>query len=202
MKRTALFIASILALAATQAIAAVRCGDKAPAFTLPSAMGGNVSLSDASGHYVVLEWFNHNCPFVHKFYEGGTMQKWQADAVAKGVVWYVIDSTNPAHEDHLTVEKAKEVYGSMHLASTALLLDETGATGRAYGATNTPQIFIIDPQGVLIYQGAVDDKRTSDSRDIAGAHNHLLHALDEALAGKPVSESATRPYGCSVKYAK
>lgn len=202
MKRTALLIASIIAFTATQAIAAVRCGDKAPDFSLTAAQGGTVSLEDARGHYVVLEWFNHNCPFVKKFYEGGTMQKWQADATSRGVIWYVIDSANPKHEDHMNQAEAKEVYKAMNIAATALLLDETGVTGHAYGATNTPQFFIIDPQGILIYQGAVDDKRSTDSRDIAYAHNFLWQALDEALAGKSVSKPVTMPYGCSVKYAK
>lgn len=202
MKKLLLTFASLFILSASYAIASVRCGEIAPQFSLTSSEGKVTTLESAKGHYVVIEWFNHNCPFVHKFYDSGTMQKWQAEMTAKGVVWFVIDSTNAEHEDHLTPAAAKKAYLDMHMSATALLLDESGAVGRTYGATNTPQFFVIDPNGILIYQGAIDDKRTSDSSDIPEAHNYLLQALNESMGGNTVSDPVTRPYGCSVKYAK
>jgi peroxiredoxin len=201
MKRIPLVVAALLFLSASSAFASVRCGESAPQFALPSAEGKVMTLESARGHYVVLEWFNHNCPFVHKFYDSGTMQKWQAEMTAKGVVWLVIDSANPAHEDYIKPDDAKKVYQKMHMAATALLLDEKGLVGHSYGATNTPQFFVINPKGILIYQGAIDDKRSSDPSDIPEAHNYLMQALDEAMNGNDVSEPVTRPYGCSVKYA-
>lgn len=201
MKASFFFATVLLFASALQINASVSCGEAAPDFTLPEAGSGEVSLSQYSGHYVVLEWFNHNCPFVHKFYNVGTMQKWQEEMTGRGVIWLTIDSTNPTHRDHMDAQEAAKVYDDMHLHSTALLLDETGTVGHLYGATNTPQFFVIDPKGVLIYQGAIDDKRSTNSEDIERAHNYLIQALDEALDGNPVSKPVTRPYGCSVKYA-
>jgi peroxiredoxin len=181
--------------------AGVSSGKAAPDFSLGSAAGEQVSLKDQLGHVVVLEWFNHDCPFVHKFYDDGYMQKWQADATARGVVWLTIDSTNPAHADYMNPAQARKVFEQMHMASTALLLDPDGTVGRLYGATNTPQVFVIGADGMLLYQGAVDDKRSSDAAEVNGAHNHLLDAVEAALKGEIPGPSGTRPYGCSVKYA-
>jgi peroxiredoxin len=191
----------ILALA-PQTQGALLSGQPAPDFTLPSADGASVKLSSAKGHFVVLEWFNHNCPFVHKFYDSGAMQKWQEEMTAKGVLWYAIDSTNPKHEDYLTPEAARKSYKDMHLAATALLLDEKGVVGKLYGATNTPQVFLISPEGVLLYQGAIDDRRSSAAYDADNSHNYLLEAIHEAMSGGTVAEPATKPYGCSVKYGE
>jgi peroxiredoxin len=199
MKRIA-FLAFITMIAITSLNASLNCGEQAPAFTLPAADGSKVSLESFRGKFVVLEWFNHNCPFVNKFYSCGAMQKWQAEETARGVIWLVIDSTNPSHQDYIPPETAGTVFAEMKFAATALLLDDSGTTGRLYGATNTPQIFIINPAGILIYQGAVDDKRTTSTDDVADAHNYLLAALDNALSGKAVKEATTHPYGCSVKY--
>jgi peroxiredoxin len=196
-------IATLLfAFTAAQLSAGVTCGEKAPDFSLPSVNGKDVSLASYHGHYVVLEWFNHNCPFVQKFYSTGSMQKWQAQYTAKGVVWLTIDSTNPLHTDYVTAEQERAVYTQMKLASSELLRDTDGKVGHLYGATNTPHIFIVDPNGVLIYQGAVDDNRSTDGDDVDTAHNYLKAALDEVLAGKQVSISSSKPYGCSVKFAK
>lgn len=180
--------------------ARVECGQSAPAFSLPSAKGGRVSLADYRGKVVVIEWFNHNCPFVRKFYDIGAMQKWQAQMTARGVVWLVVDSTNPTHPDYLTPEAAEATYGELHMAANALLLDPEGGVGSLYGATNTPQFFIVDAEGILVYQGAIDDRRTSDPDDVSVARNYVMEALERVLSGQPVSEDKTRPYGCSVKY--
>ena len=202
IQKFASLLAILFAFTAPQLSAGVTCGEKAPDFTLPSINGKDVSLAGFHGHYVVLEWFNHNCPFVQKFYSVGAMQKWQAQYTAKGVIWLTIDSTNPAHSDYVTAEAERDVFKQMKLASSDLLRDSNGKVGHLYGATNTPQIFIIDPNGVLIYQGAVDDNRSTDADDVETARNFLTAALDEALDGKPVSVTSSKPYGCSVKYAK
>lgn len=192
------------AILTSTASAVLTVGEKAPDFSLKSFSGENISLSSLQGQIVVLEWFNHNCPFVHKFYKVGKMQQWQADAAAKGVIWLTIDSTNPAHQDYLSPEQAALVYEQMHIASRALLLDAEGNVGRLYGAVTTPHIYVIGKDGTLLYQGGLDDKRSSDSADIAKARNYLLEAVEAAVNGKPIDSSwqSTRPYGCSIKYAQ
>jgi peroxiredoxin len=202
MRKSVFIFATLLILVAQILRADVKCGDKAPYFSLFSADGRRVNLESFKGCYVVLEWFNYNCPFVNKFYENGEMQKWQADAVAKGIVWLVIDSTNPSSPDFMPPKQANTMFARMKMAATALLLDDDGSIGLLYGVTKTPQIFLINSKGIVIYRGAVDDKPTSKAEDIAGAHNYLLAAIDESLAGKAVSKPVTRPYGCSVKYKK
>jgi peroxiredoxin len=196
----AILSATFLALAATTLPAAPASGEKAPAFTLPTT-GEDVSLSDFSGKWVVLEWFNPNCPFVRKFYGHGTMQKWQEAWKEKGVTWILISSSHAGHPDHVSVKEIPAVLAKLKIDAAELLIDETGDIGRAYGATNTPQVFLVNPQGIIVYQGAVDDRRTSNPDDVPVARNYLLQALKEATSGEPVSVTATRPYGCSVKYA-
>lgn len=122
-------IGAFLFLTTTSLIAAQRCGTPAPGFTLPSANGESVSLNDFRGKIVVLEWFNHNCPFVNKFYSVGAMQDWQREMTQRGVIWLVIDSTNPGHRDHIKPGEAASVYNDMHMAATALLLDQSGQVG-------------------------------------------------------------------------
>lgn len=181
---------------------ALSTGDQAPDFTLTSSKGDTVNLSQYAGKVIVLEWFNHNCPFVHKFYDSGKMQQWQAEAISRGAVWLTIDSTSPSHKDYLGQEQAENIFEQMHLASTALLLDPQGTVGHLYGAVTTPHIFIIGQDGHLLYQGSVDDIRSSNPNDIARGENYLLTALDAALTGTRPENSSTRPYGCSVKYAQ
>jgi peroxiredoxin len=201
MKHTlSLFWAFFLLFAASSASALPASGEKAPAFTLPTT-GGNASLSDYAGKWVVLEWFNPNCPFVKKFYGPGHMQKWQKEWTEKGVSWLLVSSSHAGHPDHVAVADIPAVLERLKIDSAKLLIDETGAVGRAYGATNTPQVFLISPEGVIVYQGAVDDRRTSDPADVPLAKNFLLQALRQATSGEKVELSATRPYGCSVKYA-
>ena len=175
-------------------------GKRAPAFTLTDAEGQKRSLSEFQGKFVVLEWFNYDCPFTRKHYASGNMQQLQRMYTAKGVVWLSINSSAPGKQGTLTPETAKQRSTEQKIASTAVLLDSSGKVGRIYGAKTTPQLFIIDPEGTVIYTGAIDDKPSVDPADISTAKNYVQRALDEALAGKPVSVAETRSYGCSVKY--
>jgi peroxiredoxin len=185
-----------------QAQAAVKTGQQAPDFTLSDGAGKTYSLSSNLGKYVVLEWFNEGCPFVQKHYESGNMQKLQAAYKDKGVVWYSILSSAEGKEGHAVGADAVKQYEKNKLQSAALLLDPEGKVGRSYGAKVTPHLFVIDPKGKIIYQGGIDDKASTDAEDIAKSRNHVQMALDEALAGKPVSVADTKPYGCGVKYKK
>ena len=177
-------------------------GKPAPAFTLPSCESKSVSLSDYKGKVVVLEWTNYSCPFVVKHYGSGNMQKLQADAAAKGVVWLAICSSAPKQQGHATPADALKACTEKNSAATAYLIDESGATGRAYGAKRTPEMYVINADGILVYQGAIDDKKSVDPADIATAKNLVAAAIEETLAGKPVSTPETEAYGCSIKYAK
>jgi hypothetical protein len=148
----------------------------------------------------VLEWFNPECPFVKKHYGSGNMQKLQGEYAGKGVVWLIIDSSAPGAEGNLSPEQAEKKVSEWKTRQTALLLDPEGKAGRAYGAKNTPHMFVINPEGKVIYEGAIDSKATPNPADIPNSTNYVKVALDESLAGKPVSTSSTKPYGCSIKY--
>ena len=191
----------LLLAAVTIAQADVQIGQPAPDFSLTDCSGKKVSLSDYKGKVVVLEWVNHNCPFVAKHYGSGNMQKLQADATAKGVTWLSICSSAPGKPGHADAAGALKKCTETQSAATAYLLDETGEVGKTYGAKVTPDMYVIDAKGVLVYHGAIDDKKSTNPGDIAGAKNYVAAALDEVLAGKPVSTAKTDPYGCSVKYA-
>ena len=195
--------AIILLLAVTTWVhAEAEIGKPAPAFTLPSCESKSVSLADFKGKVVVLEWTNYGCPFVVKHYGSGNMQKLQADATAKGVVWLSICSSAPKQQGHATPADALKACTEKNSAATAYLIDESGATGRAYGAKRTPEMYVINADGILVYHGAIDDKKSVDPADIATAKNFVAAAIDETLAGKPVSTPETEAYGCSIKYAK
>jgi hypothetical protein len=157
-------------------------------------------VSKYKGKYVVLEWFNPECPFVKKHYGSGNMQKLQEEYTSKGVVWLAVDSSAPGKEGSLTADQANAKMAEWKTHSTALLLDADGKAGKAYGAKNTPHMFIIDPDGKVIYEGAIDSKASPNPADIPSSTNYVKAALDEALAGKKISNPNTRPYGCSVKY--
>jgi peroxiredoxin len=189
-----------LATTALYASESPAVGSAAPNFTLTDANGKMRSLSESKGKYVVLEWFNPECPFVKKHYGSGNMQKLQAEFTGKGVVWFSIDSSAPGYEGNLTPEQAQNVVKKWNTKQTALLLDPDGKAGRSYGARNTPHMFVINPDGKIIYEGAIDSKATPNPDDIASSTNYVKVALDESMSGKPVSNSNTRPYGCSVKY--
>jgi peroxiredoxin len=177
-------------------------GQPTPNFTLKGADDKSHSLADYKGKFIVLEWTNPSCPFVHKFYDSGTMQNLQKEETAKGVVWLRVNSGAPGHEGSQTPAEAASYETSEHTASTQTLLDPTGKVGHMFGATNTPQMFVINKKGVLVYAGGIDNKPSADAADIATAKNYVTAALNEAMAGKPVETASARPYGCSVKYAE
>ncbi|MBI2104076.1 MAG: thioredoxin family protein [Candidatus Omnitrophica bacterium] len=175
-------------------------GEPAPDFALADSTGAARSLGEFKGWFVVLEWFNPECPFVRKHYDSGNMQRLQAAATGREVVWLTLDSSAPGKQGYLTAEEANAVIRELGARQTALLLDPDGTVGRRYGAKATPHLFLISPEGRLLYAGAIDDRPSVDPDDIPEATNYLQQALDEALAGKPVSVPQTKPYGCSVKY--
>ncbi len=182
--------------AAAQAVV----GQAAPAFTLPDANGTTQSLAAFKGKWVVLEWVNPECPFVGKHYGSGNMQKLQKTYTAKGVVWLSIDSSAPGRQGYMDAARAAVFVTQRSASPTAFLLDPQGTVGRAYGAKTTPHMFIVSPEGKLLYNGAIDDRPSTDPADIARARNHVRAALDEAMAGKPLSTASSQPYGCPVKY--
>ena len=192
-----------LLLAATGAFASAPPVDSsAPNFSLTGADGKTHSLDEYKGKYVVLEWTNPGCPFVRKHYDTGNMPKLQAEYTKKGVVWLAIDSSAKGGEGYLSPDAAKKATeGGDYKAASALLLDADGKVGHLYGATNTPDMFIINPQGKIVYEGAIDSIASADKGDVSKATNYVQVGLDEALAGKPVSKAMSKPYGCSVKYS-
>lgn len=180
---------------------AVKVGDPAPDFTGTDSHGQTHKLSDYRGKFVVLEWHNNGCPFTKKHYESGNMPRLQKEWTDKGVVWFTVISSSPGSQGYVTADQENEYMQKMHAAPTAALLDPKGEIGHLYGAKTTPHMFVINPQGQVIYNGAIDDKPTPDPSDINGAKNYVSEALQEAQAGQPVAVATTRPYGCSVKYA-
>jgi peroxiredoxin len=180
---------------------AVTAGQSAPAFEVKDAAGKTVKLSDYKGRYVVLEWTNPGCPFVVKHYGAKNMQALQKDAAGRNVVWLSVSSTAPGQTDYLAPAALAERYKAWGAAPTALLMDDSGAIGKAYGAKTTPHMFVIDPGGNVVYAGGIDDKRSANPADIPAAKNFVKAALDESLAGKPVTATSAPPYGCSVKYS-
>lgn len=181
-------------------LAQLQVGKAAPNFSASDVNGRPVSLSDYSGKTVVLEWNNPECPTVKKHYDSGNMQKTQAAAAADGAVWLTINSSAAGQQGHMTPAEAKAFAAGQQSRRTAYILDPKGAVGRSYGATATPHMYVVNPNGTLAYMGGIDDKPSTDAADIAGARNHVLAALGELKAGKPVSVPTTQPYGCSVKY--
>ena len=175
-------------------------GSAAPDFSLPDASGKTHTLADSKGKYVVLEWTNPQCPFVVKHYGSGNMQKVQKLAKEKGVVWMTIDSSAPGKEGYLSGEEAKKAREGNYAEAAELLLDPDGKVGKLYGAKTTPHMFIIDPQGKLVYAGAIDSIKSASQGDIPKATNYVKVGLEEAMAGKPLSTPTSQAYGCSVKY--
>ena len=181
-------------------LAQLPIGQAAPGFSAQDANGRTVSLSDFRGKTVVLEWSNPECPSVQKHYESGNMQKTQGQAAADNVVWLTINSSGEGKQGYMTPAEAKAFTASQPSRRTSYLLDPMGKIGRSYGATATPHMYVINSSGTLVYNGGIDDKPSTDKADIKGARNHVLAALSELKAGKPVSVPSSRPYGCSVKY--
>lgn len=188
------------AVAAPVWAGAAAIGAPAPDFTLTDAQGHPRRLADFKGTYVVLEWLNPECPFVRKHYGTGNMQALQQELTGQGVTWLSINSSAPDKQGHLTPATAQAFINDQASAATAVLLDPTGEVGQRYGAKTTPHMFLVNPEGTLIYAGAIDDKPSADPADVAGATNYVRQALQEAQRGQPVSFAETKAYGCSVKY--
>ncbi|MES2993022.1 MAG: thioredoxin family protein [Pseudomonadota bacterium] len=188
-------------LAGHAAFAQATVGQAAPAFSATDTAGKAVSLADFKGKYVVLEWTNPGCPFVQKHYDSGNMPATQKDAIAKGVVWLAVNTTAKDAVDYMAPAALQSWVKSKNGVPTATLMDADAKVGRAYGARTTPHMYIVDPQGKLIYAGAIDSKPTANPADIKTATNYVSQALGEAMAGKPVSQATTRAYGCSIKYS-
>jgi peroxiredoxin len=181
--------------------AQVAPGSPAPSFTLNNALNAPVSLSQFVGKTVVLEWFNHTCPFVKKFYTPNEMQRLQRRAADEfAAVWLTISSSAPSRPGYLTLSEAPKIAEEFGIEPARLLLDPSGATGRAYGAKTTPHLFVINGAGRLVYSGSVDDIPTTKIEDVARGRNYVVEALTAIKAGKQVVVEASAPYGCSVKY--
>lgn len=203
MKRRSLLLAplpllltSLPALAQTAAV-----GQPAPDFSALDTTGKTVKLSDFKGKHVVLEWTNPGCPFVVKHYGSGNMPALQKEFTGKGVVWLAINSTETGSADYRKPADLATWLAGQKATPTATLMDESGRIGKAYGARTTPHMYIVNPQGVLVYAGGIDSIPSARVDDIKTATNYVRQSLGEALAGKPISAAVTRPYGCSVKYA-
>lgn len=199
MRRLPILTAAVLAALSLSAHAA-KVGDPAPDFTAADSHGQTHKLSEYRGKYVVLEWTNSNCPFTRKHYTSGNMQALQKEWTAKGVVWLTVLSSAPGNDGYKTAAEENAWVEQIHAAPTAVLLDPSGALGHEYEAKTTPDMYVIDASGNLIYSGAIDDHRTVDLSDMKGAKNYVSDALSEAMAGQPVQIAYTRSYGCSVKY--
>jgi hypothetical protein len=193
-------LAVILAALTIPALA-VLPGTSAPDFKGTDSTGAQHSLSEYRGKFVVLEWANQGCPYDRKHYLSGSIESQQREWTGKGVIWLSVLSSAPGEQGYVTPAEENTYLKTMHAAPTAALLDPDGTIARIYEAKTTPHIFVIDPTGKLIYQGAIDDKPTTDQADLKGANNYLNAALNAAMSGKPVPVATTRPYGCSVKYA-
>ncbi len=191
-------VVSALGVGAAQAATAT-VGQAAPDFTATDALGKTHKLSDFKGKHVVLEWTNPGCPFVVKHY-GGNMQALQAEFTGKGVVWLSVNSTAKESRDYLAPAQLMAWKADKKASATAVLMDESGKLGQLYSAKTTPHMYIVSPQGVLVYAGAIDSVPSARVDDIKLATNYIRQGLTEALGGKAVSTASTRPYGCSIKY--
>jgi alkyl hydroperoxide reductase subunit AhpC len=200
MKRWIVLGALFAGLSVTQAATGPEIGKPAPDFTLQSSQGKPVTLSSFQGKYVVLEWTNPDCPFVHKHYDSGNMQRLQRTYTEKGVIWLAINSAAEGKEGYTTAQQAEEKRVAQKSQATAILLDPQGKVGKLYQAKTTPHMFVINPVGKVIYMGAIDDRPTVDVADIPGAKNYVARVLDQSMEGKTVTDPVTKPYGCSVKY--
>jgi hypothetical protein len=179
---------------------AAETGKPAPDFTAITSEGKTVKLSDFKGKPVVMEWLNHGCPFVKKHYDGKNMQALQKTAVDKGAVWISVISSAPGKQGHSDAKQAEADRKKVGSNASFIVLDEKGAIGKLYGAETTPHMYVVNAKGELVYQGAIDDKASTEIADIKTAKNYVLPALDSAITGKPAPMAQTKAYGCSVKY--
>lgn len=196
--RTLIFSLCVFASLSLQAT--VSTGSAAPDFTLTATDGATHSLSDFKGKYVVLEWTNHHCPFVVKHYDSGNMQSLQDEFTEDGVVWLQIVSSAEGKQGYVTPEEGQSLRESKEMNSTAMLMDASGKVGRMYDARTTPHMYLIDPEGKLIYQGAIDSIKSTRISDIEKATNYLEAAYKSAKAEASISDPTTVAYGCGIKY--
>ena len=199
-RRTLLSAAAVLALGAHLPARAARVGQPAPDFSLPDTGGKAVRLADFRGRFVVLEWTNPGCPFVRKHYESGNMGATQKLARDQGVAWLAINSTETASGDYLEPPRLADWLKQHQGVPTAVLMDPEGTTGRAYDAKTTPHLYIVDPQGMLVYAGGIDSIASARVSDIEKATNHVKAALADIAAKRPIAQAVTKPYGCTIKY--
>ena len=189
-----------LTLYACSSSATLDVGEPAPDFEGLDTQGKTHRLADYRGKIVVLEWTNHDCPYVRKHYSAGNMQEQQRQAAAQGVVWLSVISSAPGKQGHVSPAQADELTQSRQAAPQAVILDPAGNIGRAYSAKTTPHMYIIDQNGTLVYMGGIDSITSANAEDIPNATQYVRVALQALAAGKPISEPVTQPYGCSVKY--
>ena len=197
MKKT---LALFAALALTASAFAVEIGKPAPDFTGTDINGKTVKLADYKGKIVVIESYNSDCPFCHNHYASGAMQELQKDLAAKDVVWLLVDSVGAKNFSYRTPAQAQKEWADLKIAATAWIDDHSGDIGHLFGMKTTPHCFVVAADGTLVYDGAIDN-RPSPEGDPRTAKNYVRAAVDELLAGKPVSVSQTKPYGCGVHYA-
>lgn len=201
MRRSSMAMTMALVLAASAVpVAAQQAGSQVPDFTLADTAGKPVHLSDYRGKFVVLEWTNPECPFVQSHYQARTMQGLQQTWGAKDVVWLTINSTNQQHSEYKPAAAMQGWIRTQGAAPKAVLIDGSSAVGRAYAAKTTPHMFVVDPAGKVVYDGAIDDHRSARAAAHSATDNFVQAALTEATAGKPVKVASTTPYGCSIKY--
>ncbi|HEX5435154.1 MAG TPA: redoxin domain-containing protein [Candidatus Angelobacter sp.] len=200
LARVGVRVGAVLLLVASAM--AVKVGDPAPNFSAIDNHGKVQKLSAYRGKYVVLEWHNQGCPYTRKYYESGNMQQLQKKWTDKGVIWFTVISSAPGTQGFVTPTQENDYLKKMNAAPTAVLMDMTGTLGRLYDAKTTPEMFVISPNGAVMYEGAMDDRPTKDQKDITGAKNYVDAALSQAMANQPVTDATTRPYGCSVKFKR
>jgi peroxiredoxin len=201
MRRTltgAFALAAVLGLGPLSA--APQVGAPAPEFSVVDTAGETWTLAALGGKPAILEWTNHECPYVMKHYESGNMQALQKEAADAGYVWLSVISSASGKQGHVSPAKADDLSDDRGAVPTAVLLDTSGEMGRAYGAMTTPHMYVIDASGTLVYMGGIDDRPTTDPADLEGATNFVRAAMADVAAGQPVKDAVTRPYGCSVKY--
>lgn len=199
MLKQSLFALALL-IAPVSAHAAIEIGQPAPDFIGTDTNGNEIKLSDYEGKNVVLEWTNHQCPYVMKHYDSQNMQNTQKEAVDEGAVWLTIVSSAEGKQGYTTAEEATAIMDEVGSNATARILDSSGAIGKVYNAKTTPHMFVINAEGNVVYAGAIDDNSSPRPETIEGANNYVLAALDSIAAGEEVDPAQTAPYGCSIKY--
>lgn len=195
-----ILLSAALVLCASLAWADAKVGSPAPDFSVTDANGKVHKLSDFKGKFVVLEWYNKDCPYVRKHYDSKNMQGLQASMTGQGIVWLSVISSAPGKQGHLAPADALKNASKEGSKATAVLIDDKGTMGKAYGAKTTPHMYLIDPQGVLRYNGAIDSNDSADPKTIATSENYIARAVASAQKGEKIAKETSKPYGCSVKY--